>query len=191
MVALLQVFEEDRERLAVGSSDQESRDRIEQPESRLLSVQWWRFGDLGHPLAYFGDDLCDLECARAQVRSYCLGVVTACMVADHLHPRPVGRSTCGRIAASPQNLRAPQGSICRGLRCKPRLTDPRLTTYQHSAAAAAHGVIDRCAELVCLPLSPEERSVGDPVERRYVVSRGIAPADLSGDQPKRIANLGC
>ena len=44
---------------------------------------------------------------------------------------------------------------------------------------------------MCLALSPEERAVADPVERRRVVTRRITTGARSRDHPKRIANLGC
>ncbi len=135
LVGPVQVVEEQDHRAVARGRDQEARDRVEQPEARLLALggpgrlDVEALGDLGHELG-------DLGGAGAHLPRHRHRVGVAHVAADRLHPGPVGGRALVLAAAAPVDAGAADlgvgGELLRGA----RLADPRLADQQQQPAAA-------------------------------------------------------
>ena len=65
-----------------------------------------------------------MSAAPVRVRNGAVRVARVDVTADDLHPRPIGRRSFPLVAPPPENLRATQAGVGRGLLGKGRLADP-------------------------------------------------------------------
>jgi hypothetical protein len=155
-VGPVQVVEHDDLRSALGDRSEQARERVEEPEARLVGVQRGRRRGHGQRLGQLRQQAHEPGRAVSEQRAQARDVLVASDRADDLHPRPVG----GRAAAVPARSPGPAGAAGGGAfderPRERRLADPRLARQHDEAPAAREGRLQRSVELRQLVLSTHQ-----------------------------------
>jgi hypothetical protein len=160
----MQVVEDEDQRRRLRRLLEETRDRVEEEEARMLGVDHGR--ERGQPrklLSNFGHELLDARASGAELHGELRGRRSVHETAHHLHPWPEGGRAFALERAPPQSEQAAVGGEVSYAIRKACLADARLAGEKEERAPAVLGRFDRSTQLADLPLATDEHAAGQPI----------------------------
>ena len=156
LVAGMQIFEDEHERLVLGGVAQEGRRRVEELEAGLVGLDRRGRSIRVQAGTDLGNDLGDVGGTGAELLGELLGLEVAEIGAQCLHPGPVRRCAAAFPAAAPKHARPQDRRRAGKLVGKARLTDAGLADEHEEAAASAARFHEALAQLLQLCRAPDE-----------------------------------
>jgi hypothetical protein len=191
LVGSVKIIERHDERASLRGAADERRNGLEEAKARPLPLQCRWLGELREASAQLGQELGDVRCAAAELRSEPFGVGVAEVRAEGLDPGPVGRRAAGLPAPADEHCR-PAGPCVLDQRLgEPALADPRLAGEEDQTPAPGDGVVQSAGEHSHLSAPADEspaRGVRSRFSRRWALADDQLQAGVLGeDRPLELA----